>query len=66
MRKQKKPQFECSTRVGVSDDGKRHLVVSIRNNEDEYDGILMVLTPAEAKVISKTIYDGARAMEVGK
>jgi hypothetical protein len=60
---QKFSYFIVRTDVVSNDKGKRHLGVGIRNTEDEYDGILMFLTPAEAKILSQAIYDAARAME---
>lgn len=44
-------------------EGKRRLWVGIRNLEDEYDGMVLVLTPAQAKAITKVIFHAAREME---
>lgn len=60
---QKFSHYQVDTQVVSNSEGKQRLGIYIRNFEDEYDGSQFFLTPAEAKILSKAIYDAARAME---
>lgn len=60
---QKFSNYTVHTEIVKDDRGKNFLSIGISNREDEYDGITMHLTPAEAKILSKEIYQAARAME---
>jgi hypothetical protein len=55
--------YTVHTDVVFNDKGKRYLSISIRNLEDNYDGILLHLTPAQAKILSKAIHWAALAIE---
>lgn len=44
-------------------ENKKRLAISLSNSEDIYDGMYIAITPAEAKILSKAIYEGAREME---
>jgi hypothetical protein len=60
---QKFSHYLVSTGVVTNSERKRSLMISIGNMEDSYDGLLLHLSPGEAKILSKAIYDAARAME---
>lgn len=55
--------YRVRTEEVKNSEGKRRLYIGIRNQDDPYDGILIYLTPAQAKELSKIIYDTARQME---
>lgn len=56
-------KYAATTEVVTNAENKRSLAVRFHNLEDDYDGMTLYLTPAQAKLISKLIYESARAME---
>lgn len=60
---QKFSHYQVETQVVKNAEGKRSLAIYIRDFEDEYNGSQFFLSPADAKILSKVIYQAARAME---